>query len=331
LKIKRQHYVPRFYLRNFGDPLYCYDKTNDRIFQKGIENIAFESEFYGPATQKDGSFESALGQLESQYSIALSETIKLEDAIKLSVERRLDLAGFITLQYLRSKEARARVADMGNSFLNEIAKIEGLKIRYTQEHDMAMHLRSFKNFPYFHAIVSQMKMIIIKNKTNMSFCTSDSPVALWNEIDQFPFGNLGLACRGIEIHVPLSPNLALIACDPTTFSSLPDIMEENNPERVIRENWYQIQWSYRYVYSNNKLFPLAKKMLKKNPDSRDPERKRMTVGTGTSNISKNTVHKNVKNNTHTQTLDLWLSNEQLREIEEFMKEHDKNKDDVSNG
>lgn len=303
MKIKRQHYVPRFYLRNFGEDLYYYDKTNDKIVQTNIENLALESNFYGLATQKEESVESILGKYDSRYSIALSETIKAADVSKLSLERRLDLAGFITLQLLRSKEARARIENTGDSLFNEVLTslgIKDVKVGYAKESAKRMHIKTFKNFPYIATIVANMKMIIIKNKTGMTFWTSDNPIALWNEFDQYPFGNLGLACRGIEIHVPLTPKLALLVCDPTVFGPLPNVVEESQTERIIRENWLQIYWSYRFIYSDNKHFPLAKMMLRKNSYSRNPERKRIDLGREVD--AKNTTRRNHQSGSTSQNL-----------------------------
>ncbi len=51
-KVKIQHYVPRFYLRNFAHQandeywLYCFDKTNFKSFPVNINDIACENFFY---------------------------------------------------------------------------------------------------------------------------------------------------------------------------------------------------------------------------------------------------------------------------------------------
>jgi hypothetical protein len=325
MKIRRQHYVPRFYLRNFGNPLYCYDKTDDKVFKTGVENIAVESNFYGPAIKGQVSFESALSQMEGRYGSILSEIIKNEHLTDLTLENRLDLSGFITLQYLRSKEARTRIEDMGNSLLDEVTKSLGItdfKVRYTDQHTQAMHMMNFKNFPYFAAIVSRMKMILVKNITGMSYWTSDNPTALWNEFDQFPFGNMGLASKGIEIHIPLTPKLGLIACDPIAFHSLPDKMVDSHPDRIIRENWLQLQHSYRFIYSDNKHFPLAKKMLKKSPESRNPDRKRIERGTALGNIRREPMRRKPVRDGTIQALELWLTRDELKELEDLMAKED---------
>jgi hypothetical protein len=48
-----------------------------------------------------------------------------------------------------------------------------------------------------------------------SMYISDNPVALQNEVDHGPYGNLGLAVRGSEIHVPLSSALTIGLLCPT--------------------------------------------------------------------------------------------------------------------
>ena len=49
LHAKRQHYVPRFLLRNFApareEQVHVYDKSNDRVFRAHIANVAAESGF----------------------------------------------------------------------------------------------------------------------------------------------------------------------------------------------------------------------------------------------------------------------------------------------
>jgi hypothetical protein len=85
-----------------------------------------------------------------------------------------------------------------------------------------------------------MKFIVTKNNAKVPFWTSDNPVALQNEYDQAPFGNLGIAPKGIEIWIPIIPNLLPTVCDPTMYGILPDVMEINDERIVIRNNWLQI-------------------------------------------------------------------------------------------
>lgn len=318
--------MPRFYLRNFGDVLYCYDKTNDRVFKTSVENIALESEFYGPAAKGTLSLESALSEKESKHSAVLRELMRVGDANRLSEEQRIELCGFITLQYLRSKEQRMRVENMSNDLLKVVAKGLGLgdvNVRYTDSHTMALHLRTMKNLSLFTYVVAQMKLITVKNLNTMQYWTSDNPTVLFNEFDQWPFGNLGLISRGIEIHVPITPHLAIIGCDPTVFAGLPDVLEEQDPQRVFRENWLQLIYSTRFLYSDSKHFPLAKQMLRKAPEARDPSRVRIEAATGkgiTASELRGRPHP-----TRIQKLDTWMRVEDYRRLQREFDELSKYK------
>jgi hypothetical protein len=51
-KVKLQHYVPQFYLKNFASKnkktysINCFDKINEKQFTSNVTNIACESYFY---------------------------------------------------------------------------------------------------------------------------------------------------------------------------------------------------------------------------------------------------------------------------------------------
>jgi hypothetical protein len=80
-RAKKQHYVPRFYLRRFtqdGSRLYVYDKFTGRSFPPRVEDVASENCFYDPtvASQKvspgvgSEDVEQSLAELESQAASA---------------------------------------------------------------------------------------------------------------------------------------------------------------------------------------------------------------------------------------------------------------------
>ena len=52
MKFRRQHYVPRFYLRNFalkkkkGFTIRCFNKEKERSFEQNIVKVGMENYFY---------------------------------------------------------------------------------------------------------------------------------------------------------------------------------------------------------------------------------------------------------------------------------------------
>ncbi|MEO9310091.1 MAG: DUF4238 domain-containing protein [Nitrososphaera sp.] len=114
----KQHYVPQFYFKNFGEIVFCLDKTNDNICPTPPKNIAFEPDFYGHSINGEYPLETASSQLEGKFSTATSELVKTQDVTRISHKNRLDLAGFIAIQYLRTKETAERIQELCNSVVS---------------------------------------------------------------------------------------------------------------------------------------------------------------------------------------------------------------------
>lgn len=280
--ILKQHYVPQFYYKNFGEMVWCLDKTNENTFHTTPKNISFEPDFYGPSIDGEYPLETALDLLERRFSNAIRDLMDKEDPMKISLQSKLDLALFVAIQYLRTKETRERVVDVANSFADEAArhllKIEDHGVKLTEAGEMAIHLDMLKDFPSFAATIAQMKFILMKNNTKTTFWTSDNPVALQNEYDQAPFGNLGITSKGIEMWTPISPKLVLVTCDPTMFGIHQDVIEINDEQIVIRNNWLQVISSTRFLMSNEKDFHMIHDMLEHSKELRNPKRKRVVKG-----------------------------------------------------
>jgi len=116
-----------------------------------------------------------------------------------------------------------------------------------------------------------MKLVLLNNKSDTPFWTSDNPIVLNNEFPQPPYGNLGIISRGIELHFPLTPELGTIACDPSLYGDLPtsiDITKEN----VNYENLLQYNSGTRHIFSNNNDFDFAKQILSKKLNSKNVQR-----------------------------------------------------------
>jgi hypothetical protein len=98
---------------------------------------------------------------------------------------------------------------------------------------------------------------------------------LHNGIDAGLMGNLGLACRGIELHFPLSPRRSLCLCDPVTFGGLPGVIESDDVNHPMFLNSLQVITSTRFVFGDMSDFSMADSLLRKHPQYRDPHRARV--------------------------------------------------------
>lgn len=116
---RRQHYVPRFYLRRFADQkaqIGVLEVETGRRFSVGVANIALERDLYtvvGPDKQPSPVVEHLLSQLES----LVAPTMEAICAGRLPPRgrQRTDMALFLALQMLRTPEFRDLFDEMGDA------------------------------------------------------------------------------------------------------------------------------------------------------------------------------------------------------------------------
>ena len=127
-KVKRQHYVPEFYLRRFtndGEHIFVYDKVNNKIFNTNVSNVASEGYFYdidwhGELSDLDPQLiEKELSRIESLFSSNIDEIIREVDERKDFSAIDLNILGnFIVIQWLRTRSFRdAHINGTGNRFI----------------------------------------------------------------------------------------------------------------------------------------------------------------------------------------------------------------------
>lgn len=286
-KIKLQHYVPRFYLRNFSIPgkegaLYCFEKSKSHSFTVNNKNIASETYFYDTPQDVDQQTEKGLSQLEASFEAITTKLIASEDLDVLTSEERLLMAYFVATQELRTREHRAVLEDMHKQTLAALSK-RGVSKEWLESIELSkkklksLHLSVLNNVPDYADIVSTMKWTLFINRTSMPFWCSDHPVNRHNVIETKPYGNLGLLSPGIELHFPLSPKISLLTCDPLLYSWMPTKYEIKDTQNIIFQNSLQVFHSTKYVFSSTDDFSLAKEILRDNPSLGDISRKRLSV------------------------------------------------------
>ena len=290
-KIEIQHYVPRLYLNSFvikpkKHSVYCYEKKQPKYFEVSTKNIACENYFYDTPDEQEQRIEEALGLIESSFDPIYKKILVNRDLESLASNEKETIAVFVAAQELRTREQRETIADMvrqAKQSLHKETLSEEFKERYdidkwdTEEEMKSLHLNIFKQIPLYAEIILQMKWITLIDHTPMPFWTSDHPINRFNPVKAEPFGNLGLLCKGIGIHFPLSPKMVLSFCDPKTYELLPSRYEIKDIQNVEFENWLQVAHSTRYLFSNTNDFTFAERILRDNPSLREIDRKRIQV------------------------------------------------------
>lgn len=268
-KYIKQHYVPSFYLKQFGRELYCYDKHLDKTYKTNYQNLGYSKLFYDTPSSKD-TFEQYLAMLDNKFAPIYAEIIKNESLH--NIKNIYVFFIFLSCQMWRTKDKRKEIKNMlqgvrmklkGSRLENQIPSDED-EIKTFQMGMLLDPLFEFSN------ILSKKKWVILKNNTTKSLFTSDNPFVLHNSLKFRPFtGNLGLLVKGIEIHFPLNNNLVLYSYDETThrikYSSC-----EMEPENVKHENFLQTINSSRFLYSQTDDFSLMREFLHENPQFKSP-------------------------------------------------------------
>ncbi len=274
-KVKQQHYVSQFYLRFFATPerkehyIQVFDKKENRSFKTNIRNVGAEQFFYesyidGQKTEND------LSNLEGEYNAICIKLLESQDLSKLSVTEKNILASFIVMQEIRTREMRNIIGDLRRELKDKLLK-RGVTPDFEKEVIIIddkeaikeQQLGMMRDITDFVEILEGMKWVIILNNTDWGFWTSDHPVVRFNQIPaEFPFGNMGLKSKGIELHLPLSPKMMILILDPVVYGHLNPKIVCTNTEQVKYENHLQIKYATRFVFSKDDDFTFAETVLR---------------------------------------------------------------------
>jgi hypothetical protein len=291
-KVKLQHYVPRFYLKNFAFEkannywLFCFDKLESRSFRVNVKNVACEKFFY-ESKEDEQKLEKDLSELEKSFSKVYYKLTNSRSLLSLNWEEKRILASFISAQEVRTREFREMLKSIGKelkgvltakklskSLENQLDFLDSEEKARENQSKLIAEILSGKDV--LTKIFLEMKWILFENNTTIPLWTSDHPITRYNPIDQSPLGNLGLKSKGIQVFFPLNPSLGILFCDPIEYFSDP------NKIVCIKDNIHfcnslQVMWSTRHVFSIKNDFYLAKKWLEENPEFANQNRKRIQV------------------------------------------------------
>lgn len=280
---KNQHYVPQLYLRQFAAerrvknrPIYMFDKTTGRVHRPSIRNVAAELHFY---ERGDHGIEQWFTDIENGFVTPFQKLLTLQSLEDMNGPDVADTLLFLAAQFVRTREHRAHLKSIGVALRQRLdewgAEYDPEWADVSDETLRTQHVAMMPGLiQQCYEIMLHMKPVLMVNQTAMPLWTSDHPITLHNGIDAGLMGNLGLKCRGIEVHFPLSPRRSLCLCDPVTFGGLPDILQSKDVNHVMFVNSLQVITSTRFVFGSTGDFTMAVDILKRHPRYGDPDRLR---------------------------------------------------------
>lgn len=224
---RRHHYVPKFLIKGFATErkrgkfqTQVFDKRTDGRFTASIEDVMVEGDFN--ALDVDGdrvSLEGYIGRFEAAAAPLVERIVREGSVATLSEAERLEIARFVALQFIRGTGHRAQFDDAARAIATEIER-RGMPIGTSLDMNsdqVKAHslLAIMQSLPEYASYMSVKDMLLFRAPTGTEFLLGDNPVTLKNEEQTGFWGTLGLACRGIQIYLPLSAEYSLALWCPT--------------------------------------------------------------------------------------------------------------------
>lgn len=220
-KKKNQHYIPKFYLRNFSfgqnqKQIGIYNIENSFFFHRAtLKTQGSKTFYYG----QDGTLEDNLSKIEGIISSSIRHLISTTQLPPNRSDDHLNLLYFTALTHLRNPVAINQTKDhaeqIRSTLLAEDSHTDVDKILPSLTHEQAIQI-SFSHIDKIIELMSDLEYKLILNKTDYPFISSDFPVVKYNrflEKLKWQHGKTGYGTVGLQIFIPLNPNMMIVFFD----------------------------------------------------------------------------------------------------------------------
>lgn len=269
---KKQHYVPQFYLKNFSEDklrINAYLIKSREAKKQSIRKICYEDYFYS----KNPNVELLLSHLENKQSQVIKKIINKEEVETLTIEEALHLFTFISIMRSRNLNYKLKMEKMINllyeiymsTYPKEKLKENGLEEGFYKKFKLkwdGMQTYTLLQGIISRSLLTDLDLILFINKTNKEFIISDNPIIFYNRAFFSDNENhLGAASPGLQIFVPLTPELMLMCYD-FIYYQIKD--KSSYGTKIITESSHIDSLNKLQFYSTNKktIFYKSPKQMK---------------------------------------------------------------------
>ncbi|WP_372397752.1 DUF4238 domain-containing protein [Azospirillum sp. HJ39] len=217
---KNQHYVPRVYLRHFtiernGLAINLFNFNRMKVIQNAaVKHQCSGDYFYG----WDNDLEKAINFVENKYGECMKHLAQ-ENLIIGPIEHVV-LRKFIYLQHLRTEEASRSASEMTLSMLDLPGS--DIPIPSKREAQKAAVQSAMLHFAESMDIIDDLKLCIVRNRTNRPFITSDNPAILTNRLiiqrSRKSDCRFGAKTAGAIFILPLTQDLCALLYDGDVYT-----------------------------------------------------------------------------------------------------------------
>lgn len=295
---KKQHFIPKAYLKNFsfnGTNIFIYNKRIQKRFRNTIDNICYSDYFYRVPErfiskskqiidpdifEKEffsQSIENFFGKFLSRINKSSENWIKNPDKSSIfSDEEKLEFSQLLAIQYLRMPNIRSKYGDVTEKATNKSIEIiesglgykkDSAKLSYDREYNSIVHSQLYANENLIREISTHL---INKNWTFFvsplrDVFTSDNPILIKPHIPNEKFLLEGFGMKGAEIIFPIGNSVLLsITDDEFCDLDLCDMFTTISSKKLREYNFFQYIWANEEVYSFNNNFEIIDQLKQAN-------------------------------------------------------------------
>lgn len=282
---KKHHFVPKFYLKNFSSDaksINLFNIQSDKIvIGANLTNQCYKNYFYGD----DDKIEKALGTIEGAAAHVFRDMVNFSKIPKKYSKEHTNLLIHILTQNGRTNYATDSINEIMDKFGKYILRptenlsqedIDSVKISLTNAGAFSVGISASS----WH-LASDLHYKIVKCKQGSEFITSDNPAIFYNQLfEEINYlSTIGIACKGLQIFIPVSPTILLIFYDQECYkvgSKNSDLVVLKDQSDVDSVNRLQIVNSSKNIYFKPATAAQISR-LKSSIGLRRAEKSKMTV------------------------------------------------------
>lgn len=222
---KNQHYIPKFYLRNFsyqgnGNQIGIFNMMNDLYFPTAkLKTQGSKNFFYGT----DGIVENKLADIEGELARVIKQIVDTKSVPRKGSKDHLYLIYFVLITDFRNpvwiEKVKNRLFETDKRLLelDSATEVDKLNPKPTHEEVVKLSLSMVLEISNY---LTDLDYKILLNDTNKPFLTSDFPIVKYNqflESKKWPHSKTGYLTVGLQIFVPINSKILLILFDSNIY------------------------------------------------------------------------------------------------------------------
>lgn len=250
---KNQHFVPRCHLRPFSlngenKAISLINLKRKRLIpDAALKNQCSRDYFYGTNDQ----LEKAIQLIESSYASTTKSLFA--NTSSLTEGQKKVFRFFWLFQHLRTEAAAKQSVALTES-IRDFGDLATEEFSMSIKEAVQNACRTFANNMH---LIDDLRLCIVKNRTDTPFITSDNPAVItnkWHLENQRSHGrSFGIGTAGVLAMLPVSPRLLILGYDSDVYSIPKDhgVVEIKNSRDVIAFNRHQFLQCDANIYTHD--------------------------------------------------------------------------------